>query len=199
MATTLQEIDSYLKDGGLNANIQEEEEYISTGYPTDSYVDIDGGNGVPIVINLEDDGKFLSVLVPTLYEFNMSENLSALTQTCLEIAERTKMVKFFITDDGHVRMQLDLLLEDSSLTPRQLFKMIGTLVGTANRFHVAFLTAAKTGKVTVDETFKNEEQKERLKKLLEEASPEEVQKLLAQAEFNKGARMTANEACMAVH
>ena len=149
MATSIDEVISFLSDEGLRYSHSEGNDYLRTGFGTKKYVDVDGDKLLHIVISVEEQGKFLKIAAPTAYRFHhdgTSFHKLALFQTLLQICHMTKMVQFeYDPDDGVVRAIIEFPIEDSTLTCKQLMRCIYGITGVLEKYHEQITDAMRSG------------------------------------------------------
>ena len=177
MATSIDEVTSFLSDEGLRYSHTEGNDYLRTGFSTKKYVDVDGDKLLHIVISVEEQGKFLKIAAPCAYRFHhdgTSFHKLALFQTLLQICHMTKMVQFeYDPDDGEIQAIVEFALEDSMLTRQQLMRTIYALTDALEEYHDAVHDAI-TGGLPLEkpselrknyERFLQERRAERLRRL----------------------------------
>jgi hypothetical protein len=149
MATSLSEIELYLKEEGLRFTRMDE--YIRTSFSTDDYEDSDGDKSVFLIIKPEESGEYFKLIAPNLYKLQEGPGRGAVFQTLLMISWRTKLVQFEYDDsDGEVRAIVEFPLEDSGLTRRQLMRSIHGIVQIVDEYHGAIDRAIRTGRVEME-------------------------------------------------
>ena len=149
MATTIEEVVSFLAEEGLRFSHSEGNDYLRTGFATQKYVDADGAKLLHLIVAVEEQGKFIKIAAPAAYHFHhdgTSFHKLALFQTLLQICHMTKMVQFeYDAEDGEVRAIIEFPLEDALLTSRQLMRCIHGLVKVMDRNHFTIVDAIKHG------------------------------------------------------
>jgi desulfoferrodoxin (superoxide reductase-like protein) len=129
MATTVDQIAGYLKAHDLRYHIHEDRSVIVTGFATEHYVDKDGDKHIPVIIELEEDGEFIKIMVPYCYVYREGPHKQALFQALLMLCWQTKMLQFeYDATDGEVRAIVEYPLEDAPLTERQFMRTLMGLV-----------------------------------------------------------------------
>lgn len=177
MATTIEEVVSFLSDEGLRYSHSEGNDYLRTGFTTQKYVDADGEKLLHLVVAVEEQGKFIKIAAPAAYHFHhdgTSFHKLALFQTLLQICHMTKMVQFeYDPDDGDIQAIVEFPVEDADLTRKQLMRAIYTLVDALEEYHTAIHDAI-TGGIPLEkpselrqnyERFLKERRAERLRQL----------------------------------
>lgn len=177
MATTIEEVVSFLSDEGLRYSHSEGNDYLRTGFTTQKYVDADGEKLLHLVVAVEEQGKFIKIAAPAAYHFHhdgTSFHKLALFQTLLQICHMTKMVQFeYDPDDGDIQAIVEFPVEDADLTRKQLMRAIYTLVDALEEYHAAIHDAI-TGGIPLEkpselrqnyERFLKERRAERLRQL----------------------------------
>lgn len=177
MATTIEEVVSFLSDEGLRYSHSEGNDYLRTGFATQKYVDADGTKLLHLVVAVEEQGKFIKIAAPAAYHFHhdgTSFHKLALFQTLLQICHMTKMVQFeYDPDDGDIQAIVEFPVEDADLTRKQLMRAIYTLTDALEEYHTAIHDAI-TGGIPLEkpselrqnyERFLKERRAERLRQL----------------------------------
>jgi hypothetical protein len=185
MATSIEEIVSFLNEEGLRFSHAEGNHYLRTGFTTKKYVDADGAKLVHLVIAVEEQGSFIKIAAPAAYRFHhdgTSFHKLALFQTLLQICHMTKMVQFeYDPDDGEIQAIVEFALEDADLSRKQLMRSIYALTDALDEYHTAIHDAI-TGGIPLEkpselrqnyERFLKERRAERLRQLNPESSPED--------------------------
>lgn len=177
MATTIEEVISFLSDEGLRYSHAEGNDYLRTGFATQKYVDADGAKLLHLIIAVEEQGKFIKIAAPAAYHFHhdgTSFHKLALFQTLLQICHMTKMVQFeYDPDDGDIQAIVEFPVEDADLTRQQLMRAVYTLTDALEEYHTAIHDAI-TGGIPLEkpselrqnyERFLKERRAERLRQL----------------------------------
>jgi hypothetical protein len=182
MATSIDEVVSFLSDEGLRYSHSEGNDYLRTGFTTKKYVDVDGDKLLHVVISVEEQGKFIKIAAPTAYRFHhdgTSFHKLALFQTLLQICHMTKMVQFeYDPDEGEIQAIVEFALEDADLTRQQLMRSVYSLSDALEEYHTAIHDAI-TGGIPLEkpselrqnyERFLRERRDERLRQLGSDSS-----------------------------
>lgn len=177
MASSIEEVVSFLTEEGLRFAHAEGNNYLRTGFTTKRYVDADGVKLLHLVITVEEQGKFIKIAAPAAYRFHhdgTSFHKLALFQTLLQICHMTKMVQFeYDPDEGEVQAIVEFALEDADLTRQQLMRSVYTLSDALDEYHTAIHDAI-TGGIPLEkpselrqnyERFLRERRQERLRRL----------------------------------
>ena len=185
MATALNEIQEILDEHGINHEVNEKKHYVATGFGTEVYNDSDGDKSVSIAIEVLEDGEFLKIIAPNLYENLQPCHELALLQTCMQITRNMKMIQCIYDDsDGEVRLVIDIPLEDSSLSSKQLMLALACIVETIDSFDECFRAAIDEGKVTVMAVLEKKNKQAKLARLIKESSAADVDQIIQQLEFS---------------
>lgn len=184
MATSIEEIVSFLNEEGLRYAHAEGNDYVRTGFTTKNYVDAEGAKLLHLVIAVEEQGKFIKIAAPAAYHFNhdgTSFHKLALFQTLLQICHMTKMVQFeYDPDDGDIQAIVEFPVEDAEITRKQLMRAVYTLTDALEEYHTAIHDAI-TGGIPLEkpselrqnfERFLQERRAERLRQLGSGPTPE---------------------------
>ncbi|MCT7959638.1 hypothetical protein NG799_12395 [Laspinema sp. D1] len=123
MATTLAEIGQYLDNRGWNYDLQEANSQIITGYKAENVEQF------LMVIQLQEEGEYLSVFVPELLQVKDHVYKGVVFQTMLAIAWSVKFLRWeYDPRDGEIRASIGFALEDAALTERQFNRVLNALI-----------------------------------------------------------------------
>ncbi len=148
MATTLQKIAGFLTHQNLRFQTNEERSHILTGFKTDNYRDIQGRQGVLLVIQLQENGEYLEIFAPLLYRYADGAHKEAVLQTCLMVSWKTKLVQFeYDQKTGEIRAVIEFPLEDAELTERQLMRCVRGIAEIVDRYDPVIRKAMETGEI----------------------------------------------------
>ena len=146
MATTVDQIAGYLKSNDLRHRIHEDRSVIVMGFASDHYVDTDGDKHIPVIIELEEDGEFIKIMVPYCYVCREGPHKQALFQELLMLCWQTKMLQFeYDATDGEVRAIVEYPLEDAPLTERQFMRSLMGLVSLIDKHDYMIRRALDSG------------------------------------------------------
>jgi hypothetical protein len=151
MATSLSEIEQFLKEENLRYTLLDE--YIRTSFATDSYVDAEGDKSIFVVIKPEESGEYFKLITPNLYSYLSGPHKAALFQALLSISWKTKLLQFEYDErDGEIRGIVEFPLEDANLTRRQLLRCINGMVQIIDEYHPIIMNAMRNGVIDFGET-----------------------------------------------
>ena len=200
MATTLNEIHEILDNKGINNEIDDNERYVATGSATEAYTDSDGANGISIAIEADESGEFVKIIAPNLYVNKQPYHELAVLQTCMQITRRMKMIQcLYDESDGEVRMEIDIPLEDSSLSSNQLMRALACIVEVVDTFDECFRAAIDEGKATVLAVFEKRKKQAELARLIKESSGDDIDLLIQQLEFTTDRPSANGEQQLVLH
>ena len=92
-------------------------------YGTEKYRDPQGEANVLVVIQLENEGRFLKIFVPNAFTYHEGPYKAVVLQAALFVNFQSKMLQFeYDPRDGEIRAMVEFPLEDSSLTEEQFFR-----------------------------------------------------------------------------
>ncbi len=153
MPITLDELSAHLDALDIkSARPADREHTIITGFATETYRDPEGHAGVRIVIQVEQEGRFLKVFTPMAYKVPAGPHREAVFLTLMHMSWRTKMVQFeYDTSDGEVRAMIEFPIEDGTVTQQQLQRVIVGLVKLLDDYHPTIQGAIESGKVEFPE------------------------------------------------
>lgn len=128
MATNLQQIASFLDNRGLPYHLETQENRIITGVKSETVDEF------MIVIQLQEDGAYLSLVAPQLLSIKDHVYKGVAFQTMLAIAWEVKLLRWeYDPSDGEVRTSVNLPLEDAPLTEKQFNRLLSGLIDLTNR------------------------------------------------------------------
>ncbi|MCX7023746.1 MAG: hypothetical protein NT080_03905 [Spirochaetes bacterium] len=142
MATSYEEITSILDRNGIKWADDAKLGVVRTGSSTQKYVDGDGDLNVQIAIQVLEDGEYVKFFVFNGYRVPPGTAEAAAFRAFLEVQWKTNLVRFeYDATDGEVRPSVELPLEDSPITERQVLRCLGGLVRVMDDWH-EFVAAA---------------------------------------------------------
>ena len=184
MSTNLQEIHKILNNLDLENKIDTEIGLIITGIGSDIYTDSDGKHGIQIIMHADENGEFFRIIAPNLYINKHSLHEMATLQTCMHVTSHTKLVKCLYNESNkEICIQIDLPLEDNTISSKQVSRILGCLIETVEMFDPAFRSAIDTGDVITMKIFAEKQQQAKLAELIKNAPAEEIENLIQQLEF----------------
>lgn len=123
MATTLAQIAQYLDNRGWDYELQKANSQIITGYKAQNV------ERFFIVIQLQEEGEYLSVFVPELLQVKDHVYKGVVFQTMLAIAWSVKFLRWeYDPRDGEIRASIGFALEDAALSDRQFNRVLDALI-----------------------------------------------------------------------
>jgi hypothetical protein len=147
MSTTLEELAGLLKSAGIRHGLKSD--HIRTGFETDLYEDTDGENCVHILLRLEEDGEILRIQAPAIYRLppkSGARRLAAVQRTLNQLNWETKTAHYEMdTDDGEIRLCIDLPLEDAKPTEQQLARAVRLVPLVVDQGHLPLRRALDEG------------------------------------------------------
>ena len=155
MATTIDEVTGFLDEYELRYRVDEVRKPILVGFGCEAekstYRDQDGDPYVRIVIQISEDGEFLAVFAPNAWSIENCPHKGVVFEALSSIQTQYKMLRFdYDPTDGELRPNMELPIEDSSLTSRQFHRMIHGMLGAIERFHPVIRHAMEHGEVSFD-------------------------------------------------
>lgn len=177
MATSIVEIKTFLDNQGLHY-VQANENMVALQYGTENYRDKDGDDTLTIAIELEEEGEFLKVYAPEVYNCQGCTHQLAVFTAILAVSWKTKMIQFeYNMEDGEVRAVIEFPLEDSQLTEKQLMRAVTGINQLVDEYHPTISEAIETGEVK----FADENTNDLLAMLLERLGEEAIAELATEA------------------
>ncbi|MCG9891331.1 MAG: hypothetical protein MH252_09665 [Thermosynechococcaceae cyanobacterium MS004] len=128
MATTLDQISTYLDQYSLNYQSQPEKARILIKVSEEASEEV--SEELLIVIQLDEEGRFFKLFAPeVLSGVQEHPHKSAILQTMLSISWETKMLQWeYDPSDGEIRAIIEFPLEDSILTAQQFHRCFSGLI-----------------------------------------------------------------------
>lgn len=155
MATTIGEVRAILDASGLKYVADEESSSILIGFKLDAsrttYRDRDGDADLAIVIVVAEDGEFLALFAPECWSVAGCEHRAAVFEAVPLIQSQYKMLRFdYDPEDGELRPNIEIPLEDSAITTNQFHRAMHGLIHGIMRFDSVLRHAMETGDVRID-------------------------------------------------
>jgi hypothetical protein len=149
MSINLEQLEAYLVEEDLRYQLTDEG-FLLTGFATTNYRDPQGRSGVGIAIHVHEDGEYVELTAPNLYDAEAARHPSALFEVLLAISMRTKLLRFeFDPADGEVRGTVECAIEDGTLTKRQFLRMLHGLAESIDRWEPVIRAAIDEGIVNL--------------------------------------------------
>lgn len=126
---------------------------IRLSFRTDVYEDTDGDDCLSITIWTEHQGETLRLHCLGAYRLPTDEfpaKLAAVQRTLNQLNWETKLAQYEMdTEDGEIRMGIDVAIEDGTVTEKQLRRLVQMLPNMADRDYAAIRAALDHGTVYV--------------------------------------------------
>jgi len=149
MPVSLEHLERFLTAQRLK--YRRDADQLVTGFEAKRFRDDQDRAGIAVVIRLDEDGRYLELLAPGIYNSRSCRHPAALFQVLLDITMRTKMIRFeHDPADGEIRCTIECPIEDGSLTERQFIRMLECLAESIDRWHPVIRRAMDTGAVGLD-------------------------------------------------
>ncbi|SEG75153.1 hypothetical protein [Marinobacterium lutimaris] len=134
MATTLKELEALFQSIGWKYESRQDnpdsvEGYLFSSFPTKTYRDADGDSVVTFVFNVQEKGELIKIVVPRLYSCVNPHFRRAFFEVAIRKTFEKKLC-FYDYDhrDGEIRMLVDLPLEDTQITERQVKRVLRAML-----------------------------------------------------------------------
>lgn len=155
MPTTLDQLTGFLDEFDLNYDSNDDYQAISIGFtlPEDStsYRDHDGDAHVQLLIRVVEDGELVAVIAPQAWNVASCPHKAAVFEALLAIQARFKLLRFdYDPDDGEIRPNVELPLEDSALTSKQFHRMMHAVIVGLQQLDAVIRHAMETGDVRLE-------------------------------------------------
>lgn len=134
MATTLGKLEQLFEAIGWKYKQHQDtpgsaEGYLYASFPTREYRDAEGDSVVTFVFNVQESGELIKIIIPRLYSCINPQFRRAFFEVAIRKTFEKKLC-FYDYDhrDGEIRMLLDLPLEDTQLSERQLKRIVQSML-----------------------------------------------------------------------
>lgn len=187
MSTTIDEIAEFLDEQELSYNRHETEPVILLGFRiepgTTSYRDREGDAHIGFVIQVREDGEYISVGMPWTWNLTDCPHKGAVLEALLSFQARAKLVRFdYDPDDGEVCANAEIGIEDSVFTTTQFHRLLKAVGNSVLELDPVIRHAMLTGEVDMHRLVDleaNDEDRRRLEDLATEAGGiEALEKLI---------------------
>jgi hypothetical protein len=155
MPTTIQQVTSFLDEYELTYDVKEEYDAIGIGFSLDesstTYRDRDGDAHLQLVIRVVEDGEFVVVLAPQAWNIDTCTQKAAVFETLVALQARFKLLRFdYDPDDGEIRPNVELPVEDSTLSSKQFHRLMHAVIIGVQRLDRVVRHAIETGTVCLE-------------------------------------------------
>jgi hypothetical protein len=148
MPTDIDALAKHLDAEGLKYQKRPEAGDILTGFRMNAYKDPQGEAVLRLVVKPENNGTFLRVFAPFVYNLKDSAHRDAGFQALLIANFRTNMVQFeFDPNDGEVRAGVEIPVEDAVVTQRQLRAILHGIASIVDEADAFVRGAIESGRV----------------------------------------------------
>jgi hypothetical protein len=118
---------------------------------TESYRNANGQSGVGLVIDVLENGAFVTIIALRAYDLADCPYKAAALEAFMGIQWRSKTVVCeYDSDDGEVRPTVSVAIEDGHLTQRQFLRLLWSIPQFLDRWHSCIVRAMETGVVDFD-------------------------------------------------
>jgi hypothetical protein len=155
MPATLEQLTGYLDEFDLSYDANEEYQGIAIGFtlPEDSttYRDSDGDAHIQLLIRVVEDGELVAVIAPQAWNVATCSHKAAVFEALVAMQARFKLLRFdYDPDDGEIRPNVELPLEDSTLTSNQFHRLMHAVIVGVQRLDAVIRHAMETGQVHLE-------------------------------------------------
>ncbi len=146
MATTHADLKRHLDALNL-AYTTPDDETVVLGFETERYVNPEGDQRVLIVCKLDENGEFVSFFAPGAF-VPSADHLDVFLRACMIVQWETKLIQFeFDRTSSEVTAVVEIPVEDSELTERQVRRCVTGLVNLLDEFYEPLRRAAEDGEI----------------------------------------------------
>lgn len=151
MAMTIDEIAALLDEMDLKYE-KKSDTMIFTGFRTETFRHPQGGPGVPLIIELSENGEYFKLFSPMAFQVQ-GEHVDAFLKACMMIQWKTKLIQFeYDADDGEIRPIVEFPIEDGRITKTQLQRCLVGIVKILDEYFPTLEQAARTGVIEFHES-----------------------------------------------
>jgi hypothetical protein len=187
MSVTIDQIAEFLDEQELSYGKHEDFAAIMLGFrlepETTRYRDRDGDAHLGFLIRVSEEGEFLTVSIPWTWNLADCPHKAAVFEALLDFQARSKLVRFdYDPDDGELRANAEIAVEDSSLTSTQFHRLIKAVGNAVLEFDPVLRHAMRTGEVDMNrlaDSAEDDGESARLQGLVDEAGGVEALERLA--------------------
>lgn len=152
MSTTIDQIAEFLDEQELSYGRHETEAAIlltfRIGPGETGYRDHSGEANFTFLIRVQEDGEFLSVSMPWTWNLADCPHTAAVFAAVLGFQARSKLIRFdYDPDDGELRANTEIGIEDSMLTSSQFHRLVKTVGDAVLELDPVIRHAMRTGEV----------------------------------------------------
>ncbi|MDP9177346.1 MAG: YbjN domain-containing protein [Gemmatimonadota bacterium] len=127
MATSLAEVSKLLQSAGIEFRPHEGDSLLIPA-ETRTYKDADGDQILFLVLQVLEGGEYLQLFCPMAFKVE-GPHVDVFLKACAIVQWRTKLIQFeYDPRDGEIRPTIELPLEDSKVTARQLLRCVRGMV-----------------------------------------------------------------------
>jgi len=162
MGTSIKQVTGFFDEHDLKYMVDEKQDAVLIGFGVDpersGYRDEEGEPFIRLVVRVLEGGEFLAVFAPNAWNIDDCIYKAAVCEALVSIQLRYKMLRFdYDASDGEIRPNIELPLEDSTLTSRQFHRLIHGMLHGMGRFDRAIRRAMETGEVSFDDLGEEEQ------------------------------------------
>lgn len=152
MSTSIEQLTEFLDEQEISYRKHKTDPFIVLGFDIDpgitSYRNREGKPFFAFLLRLYEDGEFLSVSLPGTWTLADCPHKAAVFETLLEFQARTKLVRFdYDPDDGEVRANAEIGIEDSLFTSKQFNRLVTGVGNAVLKLDPVIRHAMRTGEV----------------------------------------------------
>jgi hypothetical protein len=155
MPTTIPQVTGFLDEYELAYDVKEEHEAIGIGFSLDesstAYRDRDGDAHLQLVIRVLEDGELVAVVAPQAWNIDACPHKAAVFEVLVALQARFKLLRFdYDPDDGEIRPNVEVPVEDSSLSSKQFHRLMHAVILGVQRLDRVIRRAMETGEICLD-------------------------------------------------
>lgn len=129
----------------------EQERTFHAWFETGNYVNDKGEKLLVLVFELNENGHYLEILAPEVYNLKGSRSKGHALAVLTEMAFRTRSLQCeFDNNDGEVRYSVDHWIMDTQLSAQQVDRLVEVLLRCADAYHPVIVKARDEGKIDFD-------------------------------------------------
>lgn len=198
MAMSFADLVGRIADLGCDFRASRQHSEVVVAVPTQNYVDPhDGEKSLLLHVMLQEDGRMLRICVPEVYTTKEVKHRGEMCEAMLAANWRVRVASYVVDEsDGEVRVVCDVPIEDGTITPGQLGRMVTMVAWTVDQFDPAIRRASEQGVIDfaeVDEKVLKDAEGPRRRKSRSKREKRELADLIKAAGGVEGLRKLLEE------
>ena len=148
--TTIQQIQKFLDEEGIKYE-KGEGDYLYLKFKNiGNYADNNGSSYVKFFIGIDENGDYLQVVAPKLYELANCPYKTNVIELLNTISAQTKLIRWNTTTNNAINVMIDIPLNDSQLSKMQLKRCLGTILEVIDYYNDDIVNTMNTGDIKLN-------------------------------------------------